>query len=69
MELPALLRDAVDRALSGVALADIARPRKGSGRVTQKLCRPDGSVGERLFSRRDGEAFRRAWRGDWGSAL
>jgi ribosomal protein RSM22 (predicted rRNA methylase) len=47
----------------------IARPRKGSGRVTLKLCRPDGSAGDRLFSRRDGEPFKRAWRSDWGSSL
>jgi ribosomal protein RSM22 (predicted rRNA methylase) len=45
----------------------IARPRKGSGRVTLKLCRPDGMAGEQLFSRRDGAAFKRAWRSDWGS--
>jgi ribosomal protein RSM22 (predicted rRNA methylase) len=47
----------------------IARPRKGSGRVTLKLCRPDGSVGDQLFSRRDGAPFKRAWRSDWGSSL
>jgi len=44
----------------------IARPRKSSGRVTLKLCRPDGSAGETLFSRRDGNAFKGAWRSDWG---
>ena len=42
---------------------------KGSGRVTLKLCRDDGSAGEHLFSRRDGTLFKRAWRSDWGSAL
>jgi ribosomal protein RSM22 (predicted rRNA methylase) len=47
----------------------IARPRKGSGRVTLKLCRADGTAGEQLFSRRDGEAFKRAWRRDWSAAL
>ena len=47
----------------------IARPRKASGRVTLKLCRPDGSVGEQLFSRRDGELYKRASRCDWGSLL
>jgi ribosomal protein RSM22 (predicted rRNA methylase) len=47
----------------------VARPRKASGRVTLKLCRPDGSAGEQLFPRRDGELFKRAWRSDWGSAL
>lgn len=47
----------------------IARPRKASGRVTLKLCRPDGSAGEQLFSRRDGELYKRAFRCDWGSLL
>jgi ribosomal protein RSM22 (predicted rRNA methylase) len=47
----------------------IARPRKASGRVTLKLCRPDGSAGDQLLSRRDGDLFKRASRSDWGSAL
>jgi ribosomal protein RSM22 (predicted rRNA methylase) len=47
----------------------IARPRKGSGRVTLKLCRQDGSAGEQLFSRRDGATFKRATRSAWGSVL
>jgi len=51
------------------AVRVIARPRKASGRVTLKLCRPDGSAGEELFSRRDGELHKRASRSDWGSSL
>lgn len=47
----------------------IARSRKGSGRVTLKLCRPDGTAGDQLFSRRDGDAYKRAARSDWGSSL
>jgi ribosomal protein RSM22 (predicted rRNA methylase) len=47
----------------------IARPRKASGRVTLKLCRPDGSAGDQLFSRRDGDLFKQAWRSDWGSSF
>ena len=47
----------------------IARPRKASGRVTLKLCHPDGSAGDRLFSRREGELFKRASRSDWGDLL
>jgi ribosomal protein RSM22 (predicted rRNA methylase) len=47
----------------------IARPRKASGRVTLKLCRPDGSASEQLFSRRDGALFKRASRADWGSSM
>jgi ribosomal protein RSM22 (predicted rRNA methylase) len=47
----------------------IARPRKASGRVTLKLCRPDGSASEQLFSRRDGEIYKRAVRRDWGDVV
>lgn len=47
----------------------IARPGKGSGRVTLKLCRPDGSAAEQLFSRRDGDLYKQASRLVWGGAL
>ncbi|RWK02114.1 MAG: methyltransferase type 11 [Mesorhizobium sp.] len=47
----------------------IAPPKGGSGKVVLKLCRPDGSAGERLFSKRDGELFRAARRADWGDRL
>jgi ribosomal protein RSM22 (predicted rRNA methylase) len=47
----------------------IARPRRASGRVTLKLCRPDGSASEQLFSRRDGALFQCASRADWGAAM
>jgi ribosomal protein RSM22 (predicted rRNA methylase) len=47
----------------------IAPPRKASGRITLKLCRPDGSAAEQLFSRRDGALFKRARRSDWGASL
>jgi ribosomal protein RSM22 (predicted rRNA methylase) len=47
----------------------LERPHKGSGRITLKLCRFDGSAGEELFSRRNGAAFKRAWRSDWGSPI
>jgi ribosomal protein RSM22 (predicted rRNA methylase) len=61
---------AVSRTPSSTSAARvIARARKGSGRVTLKLCRDDGSAREQLFSRRDGTLFKRAWRSDWGSAL
>jgi ribosomal protein RSM22 (predicted rRNA methylase) len=57
------------RAATAAGARVIARPRKASGRVTLKLCRPDGSAGAQLFSRRDGERFKRASRSDWGSLL
>jgi ribosomal protein RSM22 (predicted rRNA methylase) len=47
----------------------IAPPRKASGRVTLKLCRPDGTAGQRLFSRRDGAVYKRASRSVWGGSL
>ena len=57
------------RPAAAAAARIIARPRKGSGRVTLKLCCPDGSAGDELFSRRDRAVFKRAWRSDWGSAI
>jgi len=57
------------RAPDSAAARVIARPRKASGRVTLRLCRPDGSAGAQLISRRDGELYRRASRSDWGSLL
>ncbi|TPM39716.1 small ribosomal subunit Rsm22 family protein [Mesorhizobium sp. B2-3-4] len=47
----------------------IAPPKAGSGKVTLKLCQPNGSAGERLLTKRDGEAFKVARRLDWGDAL
>jgi ribosomal protein RSM22 (predicted rRNA methylase) len=47
----------------------IASPRAGSGKVVLKLCQPDGSAGERLFSKRDGETFKAARRVGWGDTL
>ena len=47
----------------------LAPPRAGSGKVTLKLCRPDGGAAERLFTKRDGDTFREARRADWGDSL
>lgn len=47
----------------------IAPPKTGSGKVVLKLCEPDGKADERLFSKREGEAFKAARRVDWGDAL
>ncbi|WP_110752946.1 small ribosomal subunit Rsm22 family protein [Phyllobacterium leguminum] len=44
----------------------LAPPKASSGRIALKLCLPDGTVGERLFTKRDGEGYRRARRMDWG---
>ena len=44
----------------------LAMPRRGSGQIALKLCRPDGSVARRLVTRREGETFRRARRLSWG---
>lgn len=47
----------------------IAPPKGGSGKVVLKLCQPDGSADERLFSKRDGDVFKAARRADWGDTL
>jgi ribosomal protein RSM22 (predicted rRNA methylase) len=47
----------------------IAPPKSGSGKVLLKLCEKDGSAGERLFTKRDGDVFRLARRLDWGDTL
>ena len=47
----------------------LAPPRTGSGKVSLKLCRPDGVAAERLFSKRDGDLFRMARRAGWGDSL
>lgn len=47
----------------------LAPPRTASGQVRLKLCEPDGSASEKLFTKRDGPAFRSARRVDWGDSL
>ncbi|MDG4883799.1 small ribosomal subunit Rsm22 family protein [Mesorhizobium sp. WSM4884] len=47
----------------------IAPPKIGSGKVVLKLCQADGSAGEQLFSKRDGDVFKAARRADWGDTL
>jgi ribosomal protein RSM22 (predicted rRNA methylase) len=47
----------------------LAPARKGSGKVTLKLCNDDGSLRDRLVTKREGDLFRTARRLDWGDAL
>jgi ribosomal protein RSM22 (predicted rRNA methylase) len=47
----------------------IAPPEPASGRVRLKLCNPDGSATHRLITRREGDAFKRARRSDWGDVF
>jgi ribosomal protein RSM22 (predicted rRNA methylase) len=47
----------------------LAPPKSGSGKVRLKLCQPDGTAEERLFTKRDGETFRQARRAGWGDVL
>ena len=47
----------------------LAHVKAGAGRAQLKLCRPDGSVAERLFTKRDGAVFKDARRADWGDTL
>jgi ribosomal protein RSM22 (predicted rRNA methylase) len=44
----------------------LAPPERGSGRARLKLCQPDGSATDRLVTRREGDAFKRARRIGWG---
>ncbi|MEP6564985.1 MAG: small ribosomal subunit Rsm22 family protein [Mesorhizobium sp.] len=47
----------------------LAPPKSGSGKVLLKLCEPDGSAAEKLFTKRDGAMFKAARRVDWGDTL
>lgn len=47
----------------------IAPPRVSRGVARLKLCRQDGTAGETIYSRRDGDAFRFARRCGWGDAF
>lgn len=47
----------------------LAPAKTGSGKVQLKLCRPDGSAEERLFTKRDGAIFKQARRTGWGDTL
>jgi ribosomal protein RSM22 (predicted rRNA methylase) len=44
----------------------LAPPERASGRAKLKLCQRDGSAAYRLVTRREGDAFKRARRVDWG---
>lgn len=44
----------------------LAPPKMSSGRIELKLCLADGTVEEKLVTKRDGEGYRRARRLDWG---
>jgi ribosomal protein RSM22 (predicted rRNA methylase) len=57
------------RPASGPVSRVIAPPRAGSGRVSLKLCQPDGTAAERLFTRRDGAVYKAARRAEWGDAV
>lgn len=47
----------------------IARAQHGSGKSTLKLCQPDGSVVETMFTKRDGAAYKRARKLEWGDVF
>lgn len=53
----------------GHASRVLAPPRLGKGRIGLKLCRPDGTAGEEVFSKRDGDLFKGIRRLDWGDRL
>ncbi len=47
----------------------LAPARGGSGKVHLKLCQKNGSIDEKLLTKRDGELFKTARRADWGDVL
>ena len=47
----------------------LAPAERASGRARLKLCQPDGSATHRLVTRREGDAFKRARRVDWGDCF
>ncbi|WP_421913721.1 small ribosomal subunit Rsm22 family protein [Mesorhizobium sp.] len=47
----------------------IAPSKSGSGKIQLKLCKEDGTATETLFTKRDGDMFKRARRLDWGDTL
>ncbi|EKF20077.1 small ribosomal subunit Rsm22 family protein [Nitratireductor pacificus] len=61
---------AVSRHPSGGVYARVlAPPKAASGMVRLKLCRADGSLEDRLVTRREGSVFKAARKADWGDAL
>jgi ribosomal protein RSM22 (predicted rRNA methylase) len=58
---------AVSRAHASRSAARVlSPPLSATGRVELKLCNPDGSAANRLVTKREGDAFKRARRVDWG---
>ncbi|QPC86308.1 methyltransferase type 11 [Mesorhizobium sp. NBSH29] len=52
---------------AGASAARVLAPPQGSsGMVRLKLCQPDGSLDQRVVTRREGQAFKSASRLDWG---
>ena len=47
----------------------LSPPLTAKGRVELKLCNPDGSSNHRLVTKREGDAFKRARRVDWGAVF
>jgi len=47
----------------------LAPPDQGKGRISLKLCQPDGTVANTLFTKRDGDIFRTVRRLDWGDSV
>jgi ribosomal protein RSM22 (predicted rRNA methylase) len=47
----------------------LAPPDAGKGRIALKLCRPDGTVAQELFTKRDADRFRAVRRLDWGDSV
>jgi ribosomal protein RSM22 (predicted rRNA methylase) len=62
---------AVSRTSVTVALHPrvLSQPHHGSGKTSLKLCQPDGTVAERLVTRREGAVYKQARKLEWGDVL
>lgn len=60
---------ATRKKISAIGPRVLAPPKSGSGKVDLKLCETDGKSRQHLFTKRDGDTFKRARRADWGDML
>lgn len=54
---------------NAIAARVLAPAHGGSGKMQLKLCQGDGTMAEKLLTKRDGDLFKRARRADWGDIL
>ena len=47
----------------------LARAQHGSGKTTLKLCKPNGTVSETMYTKRDGDVYKQARKLEWGDVF